>query len=349
MYADWNLGSKMEIPVVEVSTKKITFLALFAAAAFAQTAPVTILEIDVENVVNYVDDVADPAKVATAPGISPSTISRIFKWAVAVGDIAAINGRPVKGLYTYRFGPGIMATTTLTPGRNIADMASGCPSEAQFAILYPDGTPIGSITASGFNAGTPPPGAPATATSMTLAVVGGTGPFMGVRGQLSRASDVGTWTASMLEDPACRRVNKGGTRGEIVQLIPMARPEVVVTSAGPAVLHADDFSPVTNGRPAQIGEHSIMSVTGLGPTKPVVEAGKPFSAFKEGSLHLVTSPVEVAVNGQAAEVVNSVGWPGMTGVYRVDFRVPQGTAAGQASLQVTAAWIPGSEVKIPVR
>lgn len=320
-----------------------------AAALMAQTAPVTILEIDMENVVNYVDDVADPAKVATAPGISPSSITRIFKWAVAVGDIVAINGRPAKGLYTYRFGPGIMATTTLTPGRNIADMASGCPAEAQFAILHPDGVPIGSITASGFNSGTPPPGAPATAINTTLAVVGGTGAFMGVRGQLSRASDVGVRTASMLEDPAYRRVNKGGTRREIVQLIPMARPEVVVTSAGPAVFHADDFSPVTTAKPAQIGELLIMSVTGLGPTKPVVDAGKPFSAFKEGSLHVVTSPVEVAVNGQTAEVLNNFGWPETTGVYRVDFRIPQGIAAGLASLQVTAAWIPGSEVKIPVR
>ena len=335
--------------LVEVTMKKITLLALFAAAAFAEPAPVTILEIDIENVVNYVDDVADPAKVGTAPAISPSGISRILKWAVAVGDIVAINGRPVRGLYTYRFGPGIMATTTLTPGRNIADMPSGCPSEAQFAILHPDGTPIGSITASGFNSGTPPPGAPATATSMTLAVVGGTGPFMGVRGKLSRASDVGTRTASMLEDPAYRRVNKGGTRREIVQLMPMARPEVLVTSAGPTVLHADDFSPVTAAEPAQRGELLVLSVTGLGPTKPVVESGKPFSAFKEGSLHMVTSPVEVTVNGQSAEVVNSVGWPEMTGIYRVDFRIPQGIAPGQASLQVTAAWIPGSAVKISVR
>jgi hypothetical protein len=39
----------------------------------------------------------------------------------------------------------------------------------------------------------------------------------------------------------------------------------------------------------------------------------------------------------------------MTGVYRVDFRIPQGIAAGLVSLQVTAAWIPGSGVKIPVQ
>jgi len=38
----------------------------------------------------------------------------------------------------------------------------------------------------------------------------------------------------------------------------------------------------------------------------------------------------------------------MTDVCRVHFRVPQGVASGMANLQVKAAWIAGSEVKIPV-
>jgi hypothetical protein len=228
-------------------------------------------------------------------------------------------------------------------------MTSGCPAEAQFAILHPDGAPIGSITASGFNSGTPPPGAPATAVNTTLAVVGGTGAFMGVTGQLSRASDVGARTASMLEDPAYRRVNKGGTRREIVQLIPMARPEVVVTSAGPAIFHASDFSPVTAEKPARAGEQLIMSVSGLGPVKPNLDPGKPFPPYPEGILHEVNSPVEVTVNGKAAAVVNQYGWPATTNVYRVDFVVPDGTAAGMATLGLSVAWINGPEVKIPVR
>jgi len=39
----------------------------------------------------------------------------------------------------------------------------------------------------------------------------------------------------------------------------------------------------------------------------------------------------------------------MTNVYRVDFRVPEGTAAGMATLGLSVAWINGSEVKIPVQ
>jgi hypothetical protein len=39
----------------------------------------------------------------------------------------------------------------------------------------------------------------------------------------------------------------------------------------------------------------------------------------------------------------------MTNVYRVDFRVPEGTAAGTAALGLAVAWIKGPEVKFPVR
>ena len=332
--------------------KSVIPLCLLAAGTLrlmAQAPPMTVLEIDVDNVVAYVDDLADPAKKATVPGISPmpSNVTRIMKWAIAIGDIVAVNGKPAKGLYTFRFGPGIMATTTLTPARSIADLGSGCPAEAHFTILQPDGSLVGSIEASGSN-GAPPPGAPASATSTLLAVVGGTGPFLGARGQLSRATDTAR-TASMIEDPAYRRVNGGGKRREIIQLLPMTRPEVVVTSAGPAVFHSDDFSAVTMAKPARAGEVLILTVTGLGPTRPVVDAGQPFPAYREGNLHVVTSPVSVTVNGEAAEIQNAFGWPEMTDAYRVDARVPQGTAAGMATVRVSAAWVAGCEVKVPVR
>ena len=64
---------------------------------------------------------------------------------------------------------------------------------------------------------------------------------------------------------------------------------------------------------------------------------------------MVNSPVEVTVNGKEAEVINRVGWPGTYDLYRVDFRVPSGLPAGTATIQLTAAWIPAPEVKIPVQ
>ena len=48
-------------------------------------------------------------------------------------------------------------------------------------------------------------------------------------------------------------------------------------------------------------------------------------------------------------MVNALGWPGMTNVYRVDFRVPEGTPAGMATLGLSVAWINGPEGRIPVR
>ena len=118
-----------------------------------------------------------------------------------------------------------------------------------------------------------------------------------------------------------------------------------MSAGGPAVFHAD-FSPVTAAKLAKAGEVLIMKATGLGPTVPGVDPGQPFST---DAVQQVNSPVDVTLNGQSAEIINKVGWPGLVDTYRVDFRVLDGTASGTATLQVTAAFIPGREVSIPVR
>ncbi|MBI3470115.1 MAG: hypothetical protein HY013_02010 [Candidatus Solibacter usitatus] len=131
----------------------------------------------------------------------------------------------------------------------------------------------------------------------------------------------------------------------MLTLIPMYVPQIAITGSGPAVFHAD-FSPVAEAKPARAGEVLIVRATGLGPTRPGVDPGQPFplDPFQE-----VNSPVELSVNGKPAEVINRIGWPGLVDTYRVDFRVPDGTAAGMAALQLTAAWIAGPEVRIPVQ
>jgi uncharacterized protein (TIGR03437 family) len=129
------------------------------------------------------------------------------------------------------------------------------------------------------------------------------------------------------------------------QIIPAVWPEVLSLPTGPAVFHGDS-SPVTAEKPARAGELLIMSVSGLGPVKGKLDPGQP---FPPGDLMEVNSPVDITVNGKRAQVVNKIGWPAMTNVYRVDFVVPEGTAAGMASVVPTVAWINGSEAKIPVR
>ena len=149
----------------------------------------------------------------------------------------------------------------------------------------------------------------------------------------------------MAEDAAYRRINGGGKRRYVLQVIPMSTPQIVVTGGASAVYHAD-FSPVTAAQPAKAGEVLIAKATGLGPTVPGINPGQPFplDATQE-----VNSPVEVSVNGQSAEVINKIGWPGLVDTYRIDFRVPDGTAAGPAGVQLTAAWIAGSPSNIAIK
>jgi uncharacterized protein (TIGR03437 family) len=201
----------------------------------------------------------------------------------------------------------------------------------------------------GLDGGAPPPGAPAVSRQSNFAITGGTGAFLGVRGQFEAGPAIAgapaIRNASVREDPAMRRINGGGHSAYILHLIPISRPEIVVTDAGPAVTHAD-FSAVTPAKPAKAGEILIVKATGLGPTIPGVDPGLPFPADSPMS---VNSPVDVTVNGQAAQVINKIGWPGLLDTYRVDFRVPDGTTAGTAVMQLTAAWIAGAPVSIPVQ
>jgi len=57
----------------------------------------------------------------------------------------------------------------------------------------------------------------------------------------------------------------------------------------------------------------------------------------------------VTVHGKPAQVVSAIRRRTLNNVYRVDFRAPEGTAAGMATLGLSVAWINGLGVKIPVR
>ena len=118
-----------------------------------------------------------------------------------------------------------------------------------------------------------------------------------------------------------------------------------MTPAGPTVFHLD-WSPVTSEKPARSGETLMVFAKGVGPTSPGVNPGDP---FLQEPLAVVTSPVEVLVSGKGSPAINQVGVPGTTDTYRVDFRVPDDLAAGMAPFQISAAWVKGAAVLIPVR
>ena len=220
-----------------------------------------------------------------------------------------------------------------------------------YEILQNDGiTPVGNIMTSGLFVGGPTlPGLPIA--DQDMAIVGGTGAFFGARGQKGQISGglmgagINNRNASITEDPANRRQNGGGHVLSGFYLIPLFRPEIATTPEGPAVFHAD-FSLVTAAKPAVAGEVLIVKAAGLGPRVPGVSPGQPFPSDPPPT---VNSPVDVTVNGQPAEVINKIGWPGQVDTYRVDFRFPDGATGSQVSLQLTSAWIAGLAVSVPVQ
>ena len=325
----------------------IAIAVLAIASAQGQMPPASILEIQVENAVRYQEDISDLSKFATNPDVTTAIAPKNFFFRVNIGDIVAVNGQPAKGTMT-RDNRTVDLNPTPNPGQAIADTVRNSVIADTFEILNLDGIPIGTIVSYGLAAGSPAPGAPLSITQGNFAIVGGTGAFLGVRGQWGNAVSAQTITerlASVTEDPANRRRNGGGRLKFVLQAVPMFVPQVAMTATGPAVFHAD-FSLVTPAKPAKAGEVLIARTTGLGPTRPGVNPGQPFPT---ASLQEVNSPVAVTVNGQSADVINKLGWPGLVDAYRVDFRVAEGTTAGMAAIQLTAVWVAGSTVSIPIQ
>src|SRR5713226_1014046 len=91
----------------------------------AQTPSATILRIDIANYVPYNYDAFDIQKFATAPVATPSPmLGRAFGFFVFIGDIVAVNGKPVKGLWTAR-ATGFSFEPNAVPGHSIADLTRG--------------------------------------------------------------------------------------------------------------------------------------------------------------------------------------------------------------------------------
>jgi hypothetical protein len=329
------------------TTLVVTILLFSACRNFghAQSLPPIVLEIDVENYVQYGEDTPDLSKFATDPNVTtPVQPPRNFNFFLQIADIVAVNGQPARGTLT-RNSRSFGLTTTPNAGQAIADTVRGAVTADTFEILKSDGTPIGTIVSYGLGRGAPAPGAPLSITAGNFAIVGGTGAFVGARGQSGNAAG-SPRGASVREDPANRRLN-GGTRTRyILQVIPALQPQIMMTPGGPAVTHSSDFTLVTSSKPAVAGEILSLFVTGLGPTVPGVDPGKPFPATPPA---VVNSPVDVRVNGKSTEVIAAVGFPGAVDGYQVNFRVPSDVAKGPATIQVSAAWIAGPAVTIAVQ
>jgi hypothetical protein len=322
------------------------FLVAGGVAAFGQ-APPAVLTIDLANFVEYYQDTADLSTLATNPSVTTPAIGngKNFFAITILADIVSVNGQPVKGIYTSQ-NRVVSSSPTPVPGTGIGDTVVTAFRNDIFKILDLNENPIGSIAATGLSGGVPAPGGPATLKGGDWVITGGTGAFLGVRGQMGGSgTQKGDRPASMTEDPANRRTNGGGTFEFVLYLVPNQVPQVVTSNGAPAVVHSADFSLVTAAKPAAPGEILSLFATGLGPVSPNVPPGQ---AFPANPLASITSPIAVTVNGESAEVIGTVGYPGSTDGYQVNFQLPQ-DVKGSATIQVSSAWIPAAPVTVAVQ
>jgi hypothetical protein len=325
----------MRLSNLKGKMKRFFSLAALTSSAILAQAPEdpVVLTIDIENIVQYRGNVFDASKIAKDPGPTTSA-PQAFISRIVIGDITAVNGKPVKGVWSATYAFTTSYRSAPQPGQFIADLDLNSVGECTFQIYATDGTYLGLIRSSGGD-------------SQAYTVTGGGGGFLGVVGtQGGLGETVPIRQASTAEDPANRR-NLGGGKLKIVwHLYPRVRPAVQVTASGPSVFHAD-FSPVSSANPARLGETLILGATGLGPVKPnLLPPGA--VEFSASPLQEVNAPVTVVFNGRELPAINKIGWPGQRHLYRVDFQVPSDASSGTATLQLVATWIPGPVVTIPV-
>jgi hypothetical protein len=320
-------------------------LTALGSAASAQTPQATILTIEMENVVQYDETFANPQKNGTSTAMeAPNTTPAAFFPGTFVCDIVAINGRKSKGLTVARvFWLGLSSNPS--GSQAIADVNRFQTMDILLELQQADGTPIGTIVLSGVTGGAPPLGAPKTGVAGNFAVVGGTGAYLGARGQAATIMNTHRST-STLENPINRRTFPAGLWKLVVQLIPMRTPEVVLTATGPAIVHSTDNSPVTAAKPARPGEVLTLYALSLGPTRPGVDPGQ---VFTSSPAQVANSPIEVLVNGKPGDLLYAGGYPNTVDSYQVNFRLPDDTAPGLTTIQLSAAWVNGAEVKIPIQ
>ena len=200
----------------------------FASSACLAQEKTTTIKVDVNNFVLYNYDTFDTSQFGMNPS-GTNVMMKTYNYHISVGDIAAVGGKAAKGTLLCTHTMFVLSpTATIGSMKAIADTSRAMINDCSLEILTDGGAAVGTIFIHGLFAGPPPPGAPASSARSNLIITGGTGAFLGVRGQ---AGQTGPWTprvASVTEDPANRRVNGGGVESIVLQLFPIFPP-----NAGP--------------------------------------------------------------------------------------------------------------------
>jgi hypothetical protein len=301
-----------------------------------------ILDIETDSAAQWRLDITDPSRVAASNDPVPPAAMLNFYRSFSIQDVRYVNGLSAKGVVLFRTDR-INLSPSPALGGSIADVVRGTAAEVSIEILQDNGTPVGTLVGSGLAGGSPPPGA-VGASASNIAITGGTGAFLGARGQMVflptfqvlPLRDLQNWSAAT--SPSRRRELSMGTASFRIYLLPAERPTVL------EVLHASG-APVTPAAPARKGETIVIRASGLGPVAPALPAGQ---AFPGDPFALVNSPVQAVIGSTTVDAAVKIGWPGQTEIYRVDIVVPPNAPPGEQTLRLFAAWVPSPAVRISI-
>jgi hypothetical protein len=96
----------------------------------------------------YARDVGDYSLYATRKGPTAQVPAQNFNVWEGIGDIIALNGKPVKG-YLRGTVMGLNTSVNYQAGFGVADVTRGQFAMTTLELVQPDGTPIGTIFAMG--------------------------------------------------------------------------------------------------------------------------------------------------------------------------------------------------------
>src|SRR5258706_3532513 len=133
----------------------LALMAALCCVASAQTPPVTILTIEMENVVQYDENFANPQKNGTSTAMEVTSAGATFFPSTYISDIVAINGRRVKGTTVGRqFWVGLNANPS--GSQAVADVTRFQAMDITLEIQQADGTSVGTLILTGVTGGAPP-------------------------------------------------------------------------------------------------------------------------------------------------------------------------------------------------
>ncbi len=119
------------------------------------------------------------------------------------------------------------------------------------------------------------------------------------------------------------------------------------SGSGAGVVVSADGKLIDSSNPAKAGQVVVVYATGLGATSPAVKAGE---ASPSGTPAVVSQTVSAFVAGAAGKVEFAGLTPGLVGLYQINLRIPENTAAGAAvELYLTQGTVASNKVTLVVQ